>query len=316
MLNKMKKNSSIYVAGHCGLVGSAFMRLLARKGYQKLITRTHRELDLTDKKKVEGFFAKQRPDYVFLSAARVGGISANSAYPAEFIYENLMIQANVIDAAYRFGVKKLLFLGSSCIYPKNCPQPMKEKFILSGPIEPSNEPFAMAKLAGIKMCQAYNKQYKTNFISVIPANVYGINDHADENAHVISALMNRFYVAKRKGEKKVVIWGSGRPKREFLYVDDLANACLFLMDHYDSNEIINIGTGVETSIKDLAAFIKTTTGFQGKLEYDANKPDGNLRRFLDTKKIKGLGWRSSIDLKNGLKRTFEWFKQQHKDIHA
>lgn len=306
----MKKNAKIYVAGHTGLVGSALMRLLAAEGYKNLIAKTHKDLDLTDKKRVEAFFAGAKPDFVFLAAARVGGIQANNAYPAEFMYQNLMIQAHVIDLAYRYKVKKLIFLGSSCIYPKHCPQPMMEEFMLTGPIEPTNEPFAMAKLAGIKMCQAYNKQYKTHYIVAIPANVYGVCDHVDDSAHVVSALMKRFYDAKAKGEKEVVIWGSGKPRREFLYVDDLAAACLFLMRHYDSSEPINIGTGVETSIKELAGLIKRTAGYQGAIVYDMTKPDGNMRRFLDAKKIKKLGWKPSVGLKDGLQRTFTWFEKE------
>jgi GDP-L-fucose synthase len=305
----MKKNSSIYVAGHKGLVGSAIVKKLKLQGYKNIITRTHKELDLVDKKKAESFFAKEKPEFVFLAAAKVGGIYANNTYPAEFIYQNLMIQTNVIDLSYKYGVKKLLFLASSCIYPKTCKQPIKEEYLLTGPIELTNEAFAVAKLAGIKMCQAYNRQYGTNFISVIAANVYGVNDRFDENAHVISSLIKNFHEAKIKGQEAVTIWGSGRPKRDFLYVDDLADACLFLIRNYNSSEIINVGTGIETSIKELADLVRQITGFKGKTIYDAAKPDGNLRRFLDSSKIKALGWKPNVVLNKGLRLTYDWYKE-------
>lgn len=308
----MKKNSSIYVAGHKGLIGSAIMRKLKLQGCKNIITRTHKELDLADKRKVESFFAKEKPEYVFLAAAKVGGIYANNAYPAEFIYQNLMIQINVIDLSYKYDVKKLLFLASSCIYPKTCKQPMKEEHLLTGPIELTNEAFAVAKLAGIKMCQAYNRQYRTNFISVIPANVYGINDRFDENAHVVSSLIKNFHEAKIKAQEGVTIWGSGKSKRDFLYVDDLADACLFLMKNYNSSEIINAGTGVETSIKELAELVRQITGFKGKIIYDTTKPDGNPRRFLDSSKIKALGWEPNIVLNKGLRLTYNWYKELEK----
>lgn len=308
----MKKNSSIYVAGHKGLIGSAIMRKLKLQGCKNIITRTHKELDLADKRKVESFFAKEKPEYVFLAAAKVGGIYANNAYPAEFIYQNLMIQINVIDLSYKYDVKKLLFLASSCIYPKTCKQPMKEEHLLTGPIELTNEAFAVAKLAGIKMCQAYNRQYRTNFISVIPANIYGINDRFDENAHVVSSLIKNFHEAKIKAQEGVTIWGSGKSKRDFLYVDDLADACLFLMKNYNSSEIINVGTGVETSIKELAELVRQITGFKGKIIYDTTKPDGNPRRFLDSSKIKALGWEPNIVLNKGLRLTYSWYKELEK----
>ena len=308
----MKKNSSIYVAGHKGLIGSAIMRKLKLQGCKNIITRTHKELDLADKRKVESFFTKEKPEYVFLAAAKVGGIYANNAYPAEFIYQNLMIQINVIDLSYKYDVKKLLFLASSCIYPKTCKQPMKEEHLLTGPIELTNEAFAVAKLAGIKMCQAYNRQYRTNFISVIPANVYGINDRFDENAHVVSSLIKNFHEAKIKAQEGVTIWGSGKSKRDFLYVDDLADACLFLMKNYNSSEIINVGTGVETSIKELAELVRQITGFKGKTIYDTTKPDGNPRRFLDSSKIKALGWEPNIVLNKGLRLTYNWYKELEK----
>jgi len=305
----MKKNSSIYVAGHKGLVGSAIVKKLKLQGYKNVITRTHKELDLVDKKKAESFFAKEKPEFVFLAAAKVGGIYANNTYPAEFIYQNLMIQTNVIDLSYKYGVKKLLFLASSCIYPKTCKQPIREEYLLTGPIELTNEAFAVAKLAGIKMCQAYNRQYGTNFISVIAANVYGVNDRFDENAHVISSLIKNFHEAKIKGQEAVTIWGSGKPKRDFLYVDDLVDACLFLMKNYNSSEIINVGTGIETSIKELAELVRQITGFKGKTIYDAAKPDGNLRRFLDSSKIKALGWKPNVVLNKGLRLAYNWYKE-------
>ena len=305
----MKKNSSIYVAGHKGLVGSAIVKKLKLQGYKNVITRTHKELDLVDKKKAESFFAKEKPEFVFLAAAKVGGIYANNTYPAEFIYQNLMIQTNVIDLSYKYGVKKLLFLASSCIYPKTCKQPIKEEYLLTGPIELTNEAFAVAKLAGIKMCQAYNRQYGTNFISVIAANVYGVNDRFDENAHVISSLIRNFHEAKIKSREDVTIWGSGKPKRDFLYVDDLADACLFLIRNYNSSEIINVGTGIETSIKELAELVRQITGFKGKTIYDAAKPDGNLRKFLDSSKIKALGWKPNVVLNKGLRLTYDWYKE-------
>lgn len=305
----MKKNSSIYVAGHKGLVGSAIVRKLKLQGYKNIITRTHKELDLVDKKKVESFFAKEKPEFVFLAAAKVGGIYANNTYPAEFIYQNLMIQTNVIDLSCKYGVKKLLFLASSCIYPKTCKQPIREEYLLTGPIELTNEAFAVAKLAGIKMCQAYNRQYGTNFISVIAANVYGINDRFDKNAHVVSSLIKNFHEAKIKGQEAVTIWGSGKPKRDFLYVDDLADACLFLIKNYNSSEIINVGTSIETSIKELAELVRQITGFKGKTIYDATKPDGNLRRFLDSSKTKALGWEPNVVLNKGLRLTYDWYKK-------
>ncbi|MGA2916349.1 MAG: GDP-L-fucose synthase [Sedimentisphaerales bacterium] len=307
----MSKEASIYVAGHTGLVGSAIIRELKSQGYKNVLTRTHKELELTDREKVENFFAKERPEYVFLAAAKVGGIYANGVYPAEFIYQNLMIQSNIIDLSYKYKVKKLLFLASSCIYPKDCKQPMKEEYLLTGTLEPTNEAFAIAKLAGIKMCQAYNRQYGTNFISVIPANVYGLNNHFDQNAHVVSSLIRNFHEAKLRNLESVTIWGSGKPEREFLYADDIANACLFLMDNYDSSEVINVGTGIETSVKDLAELLKQITGFDGRITYDANKPDGNLRRFLDSGKIKAMGWKPRISLNTGLKLVCEAFGEEH-----
>ncbi|MBU2102360.1 MAG: GDP-L-fucose synthase [Candidatus Omnitrophica bacterium] len=306
----MKKNSRIYVAGHTGLIGSGIMRELQSRGYKNILTRTRQELDLTDKIQVEKFFVEEKPEYVFLAAARVGGIYANDAYPAEFMYENIMIQTNVIDLAYRQGVKKLLFLVSSCVYPKFCKQPMKEEYILTGAIEPTNEPFALAKLAGFKMCQAYNRQYKTNFISAIPANVYGINDHHGENAHVLASLIKKFHEANLNHADSVELWGTGTPKREFIYVDDAANGCIFLMQKYDSKDIINIGAGIETSIKEVAIRIKDIVGFKGRIVYDTTKPDGNPRRFLNSDTIQKLGWKPKITLKEGLQLAYEWYRNQ------
>lgn len=305
----MEQNAKIYIAGHTGLIGSAMVRKLRSLGYSNIITKTHREMDLTQREKVKEFFEKQTPQYVFLAAAKVGGIFANSTYPAEFIYENLMIQTNVIDLSYRYGVKKLLFFASSCIYPKMCQQPMKGEYLMTGPLEPTNEPFGVAKLAGLKMCQAYNKQYGTNFISVIPANVYGINDHFNEDGHVLASLIRRFHEAKVEGKKDVTIWGTGRPRREFFYVDDLAEALIFLIDEYNENEAINVGTGVDISIAELAGLIKETVGFEGNVNYDTTKPDGNPVRLLDIDRITALGWKSKTQLKEGLRITYEWYER-------
>jgi len=304
----MERNARIYVAGHSGLIGSAVVRKLKSMDYKNIITRTHKEMDLKERNKVAEFFKKEGPEYVFLAAARVGGIYANSTFPAEFIYENLMIQTNVIDLSYRYGVKKLLFLASSCIYPKTCKQPMREEYLLTGPIEPTNEAFGIAKLAGVKMCQAYNRQYGTHFVSIVPANAYGINDHFDEDGHVVASLIKNFHEAKVKGNESITIWGTGRPKREFFYADDLADACIFLMDQYNENEPINVGTGLDTSVAELAELVKRTVGFKGNISYDTTKPDGNPARLLDTSRITALGWKSKITLEEGLKMTYDWFK--------
>jgi GDP-L-fucose synthase len=304
----MEKTSKIYIAGHTGMVGSAFMRKLVNEGYSNLVTRELEELDLTNQEAVESFFSSERPEYVFLAAAKVGGISANNTYRAQFIYENLMIQSNIIHSSYKFGVKKLLFLGSSCIYPRECPQPIKEEYLLTGPLEKTNEPYAIAKIAGIKMCQAYNAQYGTNFISVMPTNLYGPNDNFDlNNSHVLPALIRKFVEAKRNGDSHVEVWGTGSPRREFLYVDDLADACLFLMNNYDSSEIVNIGCGEDISIKELAELIKKLVGYEGEIKYDMSKPDGTPRKLLDVSKLKGLGWRPKIDLRTGLIQAIECF---------
>ncbi len=303
----MKKHSKIYVAGHRGLVGSAILRKLRESDYQNLVLRTRQELDLTRQSKVEALFDQERPEYVFLAAAKVGGIQANNTYPAEFIYNNLRIQTNVIHASYVFNVKKLLFLGSSCIYPKLCPQPMKEEYLLSDYLEPTNEPYAIAKIAGIKMCQAYNRQYTTNFISAMPTNLYGPHDNFDlETSHVLPALIRKFHEAKMTGQKESVVWGTGTPRREFLHVDDLADACIFLMNNYDQNEIVNIGIGEDLTIRELAELISGIVGFRGKLRFDTSKPDGTLVKRLDISKLKSIGWRAKISLKKGIEETYKW----------
>lgn len=312
----MKKDSKIYIAGHTGLVGSAIVRQLIKLGYTNLIQRTRLELNLLDLIQVEKFFKAEKPEFVFLAAAKVGGILANSTSPAQFIYENLQIQNNVIHQAYLQRVKKLLFLGSSCIYPRDCPQPMKEEYLLSGYLEPTNEPYAIAKIAGIKMCQGYNRQYGTNFISVMPTNLYGPNDNFDpETSHVIPALIRKFHEAKERGMKQVVIWGSGEPRREFLQVDDLADACIFLMNNYNSSEIINIGSGDELSIKQLAELIKKIVGYQGRIVWDKTKPDGPNRKFLDPQRLKEMGWRRKIGLNKGLIDYYEYYRQRAADNH-
>jgi GDP-L-fucose synthase len=305
----MEKNSRIYVAGHTGLVGSGLCRVLAAQGFSHVITRTHRELELTDRVAVKRFFDQAKPEYVFLAAGLAGGIARNRAHGAELIYANLAIQNNVIDLAHRSGVAKLLFLGSACAYPRECPQPIAPSAMLTGPLEPTNEPFALAKLAGIGLCRAYNRQYGTHFLTVIPATVYGPNDHFDENGHVVASLIARFHAAKTDGLGEVVVWGTGRPRREFMYVDDLAEGLVFLMQKYDQNELINLGVGQDVSIADLAAQIARTVGFGGKIIFDTAKPDGMPARLLDSRPVEQLGWRSHTTLAEGLARTYEWFLQ-------
>jgi len=300
----------IFVAGHRGLVGSAIRRRLEAAGCGNIILRTHRELDLTRQAEVEAFFASEKPEYVFLAAAKVGGIWANSSYPAEFIYRNITIQTNIIHAAYLSGVKKLLFLGSSCIYPRDCPQPMKEEYLLSGYLESTNEPYAVAKIAGIKMCQSYNRQYGSRYISVMPTNLYGPEDNFDlETSHVLPALIRKFHEAKERGLTEVVIWGTGTPRREFLHVDDLAGACVFLMEHYDGSEIVNIGVGEDQTIRELAEMIAEVVGFDGKLQFDPTKPDGTPVKLLDVGRLNRLGWKARIPLRNGLAETYEWYRK-------
>jgi len=305
----MEKSAKIYVAGHAGLVGSAILRELENKGYKNLVTKTRKELDLTSQVAVSDFFLTEKPDYVFLAAAKVGGILVNYNYPVDFIRDNLMIETNVIDSAYKNKVKKLLFLGSSCIYPKLAPQPLKEEYLLTGELESTNKAYAVAKIAGIVMCQSYNKQYGTNFISVMPTNLYGEGDNFDlENSHVLPAMIRKFDDAKKNNSKEVILWGTGNSKREFLYVDDLANACLFLMNNYDSSEIINIGTGEDLSIIELANIVKEIIGYKGGIVWDSSKPDGTPRKLLDVSKIQALGWKHSVNLKEGIKRSYEWYK--------
>lgn len=309
MLNQSDK---IYIAGHTGMVGSAIKQLLEQKGFNNLIYRTKEELDLTKESNVNEFFKKENIDYVFLAAAKVGGIHANLTYPADFIYQNIKIQTNIIHASYKNNVKKLLFLGSSCIYPKSCPQPIKEDYLLTNTLETTNEPYAIAKIAGIKMCQSYNKQYKTNYISVMPTNLYGYNDNFDLNtSHVMPAIIRKIHEAKINNKDHVTIWGTGTPKREFLFVDDLAGACFFLMNHYDSSEIINIGTGKDISIKELSFLIKELLNYQGEIYFDSSKPDGTPQKLLDISKLKSLGWSFSTSLKKGIIKTYDWYKITH-----
>jgi GDP-L-fucose synthase len=332
----MEKGSRIFVAGHKGLVGSAIMRRLKAEGYDRLITRTHAQLDLMRQEQVEAFFKAEKPKYVFLAAAKVGGILANNNYPAHFIYDNLVIQTNVIHAAYRTGAKKLLFLGSSCIYPRECPQPMKEEYLLSGKLEPTNEPYAVAKIAGIEMCRSYNRQYGTRFISVMPTNVYGPGDNFDlATSHALAALIRKFHEAKIGGQpaslktspcqggqepegervqgedgSSVTIWGTGTPRREFLHVDDLADACVFLMKNYDESEIINIGVGRDITIRELGELIRDIVGFEGSIEYDPSKPDGTPQKLLDVSRLTGLGWRPKISLRKGIEMTYRWYVEE------
>lgn len=302
----MNKDSKIYVAGHRGMVGSALVRKLQAEGYQNLVVRTSKELDLTNQQAVADFFAVEKPDYVFLAAAKVGGIHANNTYRAEFIYENLMIESHVIHNAYLNHVTKLLFLGSSCIYPKLAPQPLKEDYLLTGLLEPTNEPYAIAKIAGIKLCEAYRSQYGCNFISVMPTNLYGPNDHYDlNNSHVLPALLRKFHTAKLENAPCVEVWGSGTPKREFLHVDDLADACFYLMQHYDAAELVNIGVGDDIAIQDLALLIKDIVGYTGELRFDATKPDGTPRKLMDVSKLHALGWQHKIELAEGIKAVYE-----------
>ncbi|MFN0290494.1 GDP-L-fucose synthase [Pedobacter helvus] len=302
----MEKNSKIFVAGHRGMVGSAIYRKLQKEGYQNIVTKTSSELDLRDQQAVADFFATEKPDYVFLAAAKVGGIVANNTYRADFLYENLAIQNNVIHQSYLNGVTKLMFLGSSCIYPKMAPQPLKEDYLLTGTLEPTNEPYAIAKIAGIKMCDAYRDQYGCNFVSVMPTNLYGLNDnYHPENSHVLPALIRKFDEAKNNGSKEVIIWGTGSPMREFLYADDLADACYFLMENYNEPNLINIGTGEDLTIKDLALAVKKTVGFEGELVFDITKPDGTPRKLMDVTKLHNLGWKHQIELEEGLNLAYQ-----------
>lgn len=304
----MERDSKIYIAGHRGLVGSAILRRLQAEGYSNIVLKTHKELDLERQSDVEAFFEMERPEYVFLAAAKVGGIVANKTYPADFIYNNLIIQSNVIRSAYKYGIKKLLFLGSSCIYPKFAPQPMKEEHLLTGKLEPTNEAYAISKIAGIMMCQSFKRQYGTNFISVMPTNLYGPNDNFDLNtSHVLPAMIRKFHDAKMNRQGEVTLWGTGSPRREFLHVDDLADACVFLMNNYNESEIINIGTGEDITIRELAEMVKDVVGFKGEIVWDSTKPDGTPRKLLDVSKLEALGWRHRTSLKEGIEGTYEWY---------
>lgn len=307
----MNKDAKIYIAGHRGMVGSAIHRKLTSLGYSNIITRTSAELDLRVQERVNEFFEAERPEYVFLAAAKVGGILANNTYRADFIYENIMIQSNIIHSSYATGVKKLMFLGSSCIYPKLAPQPLKEDYLLTGLLEPTNEPYAIAKIAGIKMCDAYRSQYGCDFISVMPTNLYGPNDNYDlQNAHVLPSLVRKFHEAKLNHAPEVTIWGSGSPKREFLHADDLADACVFLMNTYSDEGLVNIGTGEDISISDLAFMIKEVVGYEGTIVYDASKPDGTPRKLMDVSKLAELGWKYTIPLKQGLEMVYQEYQSR------
>lgn len=307
----MNKNDKIYIAGHRGMVGSAILRKLQTEGYTNIVTRTSKELDLRSQAVVQQFFQTEKPDYVFLAAAKVGGILANNTYRAEFLYDNLMIEANIIQAAYETGVKKLLFLGSSCIYPKMAPQPLREDALLTGPLEPTNEPYAVAKIAGIKLCDAYRDQYGVDFISVMPTNLYGPNDNYDlKTSHVLPALIRKFHEAKRDGLPSVMLWGTGTPKREFMHVDDLADACYFLMENFSEPGFVNIGVGEDIAIKDLALLIKKVVGYEGEIVHDLTKPDGTPRKLMDVGKLHGLGWQAKIDLEEGIRSVYEGLKNE------
>lgn len=302
----MDKKDKIYIAGHRGMVGSAIHRRLKKEGFENFVFRTSDELDLKDQQAVADFFAKEKPGYVFLAAAKVGGILANNTYRAEFLYDNLMIQSNVIENSYRYGAKKLLFLGSSCIYPKLAPQPLKEEYLLTGLLEHTNEPYAIAKIAGIKMCDAYRSQYGCNFISVMPTNLYGPNDNYDlKSSHVLPALLRKFHEATTKNEPEVIVWGSGTPRREFLHADDMADACVYLMKNYSEEGLINIGVGEDLSIKELAEMIKDIAGYKGNIVFDASKPDGTPRKLMDVTKLSSFGWKASIRLKEGITQVYK-----------
>lgn len=306
----MEKTAKIYVAGHRGMVGSALLRLLAREGYQHVVTRTSAELDLRNQAAVAQFFDQEQPEYVLLAAAKVGGIHANNTYRADFLYDNLMIEGNVLDQSHRHGVRKLLYLGSSCIYPKLAPQPIREEYIMTGPLEPTNEPYAISKIVGVKLCEAYRDQYGCNFITAMPTNLYGPNDNYDlENSHVMAALLRKFVEAAQQQLPCVEVWGTGTPRREFLHVDDLAEACLFLMDHYDGRSSVNVGTGTDLTIRELAELIAELVGYTGDLVFDFSRPDGTMRKVLDVAKIHGLGWHHRISLHAGLRAVLaapEW----------
>ena len=309
----MNKDSKIYVAGHRGLVGSAIVRNLEAKGYTNIVYRTHEELDLTNQADVQGFFKEEQPEYVILAAAKVGGIHANNTYPADFIYDNLMIQNNVIKAAHDYKVKKLLFLGSTCIYPKMAPQPIREEYLLTGALEETNEAYAVAKIAGLEMCKFFKRQYGDNFISCMPTNLYGPNDNFDlQSSHVLPALIRKFHEAKVNGRDTVEVWGTGTPLREFIYVDDMADACVFLMENYDGEQHVNIGTGEEVSIRQLAETVKEVVGFEGELVFNTDMPDGTPRKLTTVDKLHGLGWKHKTSLNEGIKLAYTWFLENYK----
>ena len=304
----MDSQAKVFVAGHNGLVGGAIIQALKQQGYSNLVVRSSRELDLREQQAVENFFAAEKPDYVFLAAAKVGGIQANNIYRGEFLYDNLMIESNIIHSAYRHQVEKLLFLGSSCIYPKLCPQPMREDYLLTDALEPTNEPYAIAKIAGLKLCENYCRQYGVNFISAMPTNLYGVNDNFDlNNSHVLPALMRKFHEAKVNQASTVTVWGTGEPLREFLYVDDLADALIYLMKTYNDVDFVNVGTGQEVSIKELALTIQAVVGFEGDLVFDTTKPNGTPRKLLDVSRLNSLGWQAQTDLKTGIEKTYAWY---------
>jgi len=306
----MNKTDKIYIAGHRGMVGSAIERKLRKDGFTNIITKTSKELDLRNQQAVNDFFEAEKPDYVFMSAAKVGGILANNIYRAEFIYDNLMIELNVVHACHTAKVKKMLFLGSSCIYPKMAPQPLKEEYLLTGELEPTNEPYAIAKIAGIKLCESYRRQYGDNFISVMPTNLYGPNDNYDpENSHLFASFIRKFTLAKRNNLQEIEIWGDGSPMREFLHVDDMADACVFLMENYDGEKIFNIGTGTDVTVLELAETMKEVSGFNGTFKFDASKPNGTPRKLMDVSKLENLGWKAKISLKEGIEMVFEDVKE-------
>ena len=307
----MDKGTKIFVAGHRGMVGSALVRRLESGGYRNLLLRTRQELDLLDQAAVRAFVAEQRPSYIFMAAAKVGGIQANNALRADFIYQNLVIESNLIDAAHQAGVQGLMFLGSSCIYPRDCPQPIKEEYLLTGPLEQTNEPYAIAKIAGLKLCESYNRQYGTRYVSVMPTNLYGPNDNFDlQSSHVLAALLRKAHEAKTRGDSTLVVWGSGKPLREFLHVDDLADACIFLMEREIGDGLYNIGTGTDVTIRELAETIMRVVGFEGRLEWDGSKPDGTPRKLLDVSRMAALGWRAKTGLEQGVRATYDWFRQR------
>lgn len=308
----MDKNAKIYVAGHRGMVGSAIVRRLSELGYANVVTRTHAELDLVNQQAVAEFLAKERPDYIFMAAAKVGGIHANNVYRAEFLYQNLMIEANVVHAAWQAGVNRMLFLGSSCIYPRDCPQPIREDYLLTGPLEQTNEPYAIAKIAGVKLCESYNRQYGTQYVSAMPSNLYGPNDNYDlANSHVLPALIRKTHEAKLRGDRELVVWGSGKPMREFLYVDDMADACAFLMENDVSDGLFNIGTGEDVTIRELAETVMEVVGFKGEIVYDSDKPDGTPRKLLSVDRMKSLGWSASTGLREGIAKAYTDFRERY-----